>query len=853
MLRMQSLVFNGSGGDSVNGKPSGTGSSNTQSVAISKKRKLLLSHNSEQNGNKSGDNSKDPVEQTDQSTQNILHQLNLINKSLGSATSSTYTATTNTASGQLASAFPCTSCHKTFATEVDLKAHLIRHLTQHPFVCVACGKGFKYEHSLNFHIKSYHSNNGKDWNGCSGGEKCATKIKHSESESNDLTSLKSSKRTRGDDHRKGGVKKIEDSEERKSLMTLVDENHNHARVNLNNNQNGPDMSYFLGKPPTNFPPDSTIQIRSEKVLISLLDAVNVATDQSMLFYKCCLCCVAFPALDQMNLHIQNVHSLVDGATVDSIHFNPYLPDADCKYQCDKCAAKFQQRLEYEIHCELHRTLDTNNSGSQATAATTNGVYPFSLLEVNPYANAATTTTTAAASPQVSSSTSSSNLVDFRQLLAKDTDFGRKFAAQLLDSSNQSCNDDCVRSSSSSEKFPPSTSIFDRCSPPPLNGKLNDSNNNSLLYMSLLPEHGSSVPSSVVKSKNYPKYGTEGQSKSLRSSPSVSKSKLLSSPKSSGTPRHLKEPVDIFEGAGQSLPIEKFPLGDIEETAPGQFKCRFCDKTFDRVFSVHRHERVHTGFKPCICKTCGRGFSEKRNLRHHIIRFHSDGSGRELLKRKRKPRSKMSPDDQIGGGGGEFGDKSDHQSGLFLSGLNADPSLSPTASPLMMANNKMSNSFISLLNAALRAKPNEPHSPTATTTTTTSPKLAETNESFSNLKMSLDELNRSKPDDDEFRQSLNGSRRRKSKPSKKVYNSEQDDDDDDDFDEHSSKRELKKEMLIVDVDVHPLEDDTEASTDEADKPTVVRDSEGDETETNDDDAGHSGHGSENCPIEPPERY
>lgn len=81
-----------------------------------------------------------------------------------------------------------------------------------------------------------------------------------------------------------------------------------------------------------------------------------------------------------------------------------------------------------------------------------------------------------------------------------------------------------------------------------------------------------------------------------------------------------------------------PVGDIEETAPGQFKCRFCSKTFDRIFSVHRHERVHTGYKPCICKVCGRGFSEKRNLRHHNIRFHSDGSGRELLKRVRKEKS-----------------------------------------------------------------------------------------------------------------------------------------------------------------------------------------------------------------------
>lgn len=76
------------------------------------------------------------------------------------------------------------------------------------------------------------------------------------------------------------------------------------------------------------------------------------------------------------------------------------------------------------------------------------------------------------------------------------------------------------------------------------------------------------------------------------------------------------------------------MGEIEEIAPGQFKCRYCEKTFDRIFSVHRHERVHTGFKPCVCKACGRGFSEKRNLRHHIIRFHSDGTGRELLKRNR---------------------------------------------------------------------------------------------------------------------------------------------------------------------------------------------------------------------------
>lgn len=63
-----------------------------------------------------------------------------------------------------------------------------------------------------------------------------------------------------------------------------------------------------------------------------------------------------------------------------------------------------------------------------------------------------------------------------------------------------------------------------------------------------------------------------------------------------------------------------------------YHCHYCDKIFDRVFSLNRHERVHTGIKACYCKDCGRGFSEPRNLRHHIIRFHSDGSQRHLLRR-----------------------------------------------------------------------------------------------------------------------------------------------------------------------------------------------------------------------------
>ncbi len=59
---------------------------------------------------------------------------------------------------------------------------------------------------------------------------------------------------------------------------------------------------------------------------------------------------------------------------------------------------------------------------------------------------------------------------------------------------------------------------------------------------------------------------------------------------------------------------------------GTYVCQYCNKTFFRLFSLQRHEQVHTGLKPCFCKECGKGFSEPRNLRQHMIRYHSDHSG-----------------------------------------------------------------------------------------------------------------------------------------------------------------------------------------------------------------------------------
>ncbi|KAG7176687.1 Zinc finger protein 236-like 3, partial [Homarus americanus] len=111
-----------------------------------------------------------------------------------------------------------------------------------------------------------------------------------------------------------------------------------------------------------------------------------------------------------------------------------------------------------------------------------------------------------------------------------------------------------------------------------------------------------------------------------------------------TPKETYEEEEEDHGSEDSYPVspcsESQEAGELQEGGSGEdlfkmYTCRFCGKKFDRAFSCNRHERVHTGYKPCFCRVCGRGFSEPRNLRHHVIRFHSDGSLRHLIKRDRR--------------------------------------------------------------------------------------------------------------------------------------------------------------------------------------------------------------------------
>jgi KRAB domain-containing zinc finger protein len=425
-------------------------------------------------------------------------------------------------------AFPCTSCHKTFATEVDLKAHLMRHLTQHPFVCLACGKGFKYEHSLNFHIKSYHNSSGNISNNNNNNTSSSKNNMENETKQSDSHKLSDIEKK----HEKSNKVQSENlSEADYDEETSIDEETEEDNDEDNDENHNKSICFDYGAP-ANFAARS-IQIKSEKILITLLEGIHPVTEQTYILYKCCLCGFAFPSLEPVILHMQTSHL-----------------NTNKEFTCDKCGANFKWRSELSLHEQLHKAMDHHDNSAKLSIP--------SFMQPN--------------------------------LVLMSTDFGSNLS--------------------------PSHSINNNN-----NDNINNNNNNN----NCLTE-GINFCDEKISQNKYKSHKTITHTKAT---------KQKSEPQHSSEIKLKTEDLQSQVSIAQKFPIA---IGDIEETAPGQFKCRFCDKTFDRIFSVHRHERVHTGFKPCICKTCGRGFSEKRNLRHHIIRFHSDGSGRELLKRNRKDKS-----------------------------------------------------------------------------------------------------------------------------------------------------------------------------------------------------------------------
>ena len=232
-----------------------------------------------------------------------------------------------------------------------------------------------------------------------------------------------------------------------------------------------------------------------------------------------------------------------------------------KFNCDKCGANFKWRNELLLHDQIHKAMEQQ----QHQQVNNNKLMIPSLMQ--------------------------NNLMLVNQYLNDQT--------KLVDSNN---NDNLLLNSNS------------------LNGNQTTTNHHHHHHHH---SNGQQQNSKSDQSNNL--IGLNLSSKTTRKDSESSQESLnltLSSKTKNGRPKELRN--EELDELSKNIAVVKEnitnELGEIEETAPGQFKCRYCDKTFDRVFSVHRHERVHTGFKPCICKVCGKGFSEKRNLRHHLIRF-----------------------------------------------------------------------------------------------------------------------------------------------------------------------------------------------------------------------------------------
>ncbi|XP_039292129.1 zinc finger protein 574 isoform X4 [Nilaparvata lugens] len=57
-------------------------------------------------------------------------------------------------------------------------------------------------------------------------------------------------------------------------------------------------------------------------------------------------------------------------------------------------------------------------------------------------------------------------------------------------------------------------------------------------------------------------------------------------------------------------------GVVKQEQGKEFTCPYCSKSFDRLWVLKGHTRLHTGERPFHCPVCNKAFSDRSNLRAH---------------------------------------------------------------------------------------------------------------------------------------------------------------------------------------------------------------------------------------------
>merc|ERR1712096_204021 len=59
------------------------------------------------------------------------------------------------------------------------------------------------------------------------------------------------------------------------------------------------------------------------------------------------------------------------------------------------------------------------------------------------------------------------------------------------------------------------------------------------------------------------------------------------------------------------------------------QCAVCGKGFSDKFNLKKHSALHTGIKPHTCHHCGKSFSQKCHLKRHINNVHENISHKSV--------------------------------------------------------------------------------------------------------------------------------------------------------------------------------------------------------------------------------